>query len=115
MKENGREDKMRIIRVAAFAGALAAWASAAYAAEPVHIRIGWVVVPSDLAPLMFAKPGLAPHAGKSYVPELTHFSGTSSIVTALAAGELDSAAIAYSTFAIAIENAGLKDLRVVSD
>jgi NitT/TauT family transport system substrate-binding protein len=36
-------------------------------------------------------------------------------VTALAAGELDQAAIAYSTFAIAIENAGMKDLRIVAD
>ena len=87
----------------------------AKSAEPVPLHIGWVVVPSDLAPLMFAKPGLAPHAGQSYAPELIHFSGTSSIVTALAAGELDCAAIAYSTFAIAVENAGLKDLRVVAD
>jgi sulfonate transport system substrate-binding protein len=108
---------MRLVRTAVFALALigVALAPAAKSAEPVHLRIGWVVVPSDLAPLMFAKPGLAPHAGRSYVPELTHFSGTSTIVTALAAGELDCSAIAYSTFAIAIENAGLKDLRIVAD
>jgi sulfonate transport system substrate-binding protein len=87
----------------------------ARAEEAPHLRIGWVVVPSDLAPLMLAKPGLAPHAGKTYIPELTHFTGTSSIVTALAAGELDCAAIAYSTFAVAIENAGLTDLRIVGD
>jgi len=36
----------------------------ASAAEPYHLRIGWVVVPSDLIPLMFLQPGLAPHAGK---------------------------------------------------
>lgn len=108
---------MRLARIATLAAALAAVAAAAPARsdEPVHIRIGYVVVPSDLAPLMFAKPGLAPHAGKSYVPDLIHFTGTSTIVTALAAGELDQAAIAYSTFAIAIENAGLKDLRIIAD
>lgn len=94
---------------------LLAFLGVARAYEPVPIRIGWVVVPSDLAPLMFAKPGLAPHAGKTYAPQLTHFAGTSTIVTALAAGEIDMAAIAYSTFAIAIENAGLKDLRVIMD
>jgi sulfonate transport system substrate-binding protein len=87
----------------------------AWSAEPPELRIGWVVVPSDLAPLMLAKPSLAPHAGKTYKPVLTHFTGTSTIVTALAAGEIDCASIAYSTFAIAIENAGLKDLRIIGD
>lgn len=108
---------MRPARIATLAAALAALCipPPGNGAEPVHLRIGWVVVPSDLAPLMFAKPGLAPHAGQSYVPELTHFSGTSTIVTGLASGELDCASIAYSTFAIAIENAGLKDLRIVAD
>lgn len=105
---------MRPIRIAA--AVIASFASYAMAhADPVPLRIGWVVVPSDLAPVMLAKPELAPHAGKSYAPQLTHFTGTSTIVTALAAGELDMAAIAYSTFAIAIENAGLTDLRVVAD
>jgi NitT/TauT family transport system substrate-binding protein len=108
---------MRLASLASAALAALALAGAvpAHCAEPPRLRIGWVVVPSDLAPLMFAKPGLAPHADKTYVPELTHFTGTSTIVTALAAGELDCAAIAYSTFAIAIENAGLKDLRIVGD
>jgi NitT/TauT family transport system substrate-binding protein len=87
----------------------------AKAEEPYHLRIGWVVVPSDLAPLMFVKPGLAPHAGKTYIPELTHFSGTSTAMTALASGELDTTALAYSTFALGIENAGMADLRVIAD
>jgi NitT/TauT family transport system substrate-binding protein len=106
---------MRSLGLAIFLLAMALASGAARAAEPVHIRIGWVVVPSDLAPLMFAKPGLAPHAGKTYVPELIHFAGTSSIVTGLAANQLDMAAIAYSTFAIGIENAGMQDLRVIMD
>jgi sulfonate transport system substrate-binding protein len=87
----------------------------ARAAEPYHLRIGWVVVPADLIPLMFLKPGLAPHAGKTYIPELTHFAGTSTEMTALATGDLDLAALAYSTFALSIENAGLSDLRVIAD
>ncbi len=87
----------------------------ARAAEPYRLRIGWVVTPADLATLMFTKPGLAPNAGKTYVPELTHFAGTPAEMTALATGELDCAALAYSTFALGIENAGMNDLRVIGD
>jgi ABC-type nitrate/sulfonate/bicarbonate transport system substrate-binding protein len=87
----------------------------ALAEEPYHLRIGWVVTPADLVTLMFVKPGLAPHAGKTYVPELTHFAGTPAEMTALATGELDCAALAYSTFALGIENAGMTDLRVIAD
>ncbi|MGH7055567.1 MAG: ABC transporter substrate-binding protein [Stellaceae bacterium] len=87
----------------------------ARAAEPYHLRLGWVVVPADMVPLMFLKPGLAPHAGKTYIPELIHFAGTPTMMTALATGDLDVGALAYSTFAFAIENAGVSDLRVISD
>ena len=85
------------------------------AAEPYHLRIGWVVTPADLVTLMFVKPGLAPHAGKTYIPELTHFVGTPTEMTALATGELDCAALAYSTFALGIQNAGISHLRVIAD
>ena len=94
---------------------LAAVAPAAEAAEPYHLRIGWVVASGDLATLMFAKPGLAPHAGKTYIPELIHFEGTSTSMQALATGELDTGALAYSTFALGVANAGMEDLRVISD
>ncbi|HUZ72924.1 MAG TPA: ABC transporter substrate-binding protein [Stellaceae bacterium] len=106
---------LRKIMVAAVLGLVLAMGLAPARAEPPHLRIGWVVVPSDLAPLMFLKPGLAPHAGKTYTPELTHFAGTSTIMTALASGQLDCAALAYSTFALGIENAGMQDLRVIAD
>ena len=59
---------MRLVRMAA---ALAlAWiaASSACGAEPYRLRIGWVVAGADLATLMFAKPELARHGGKSYIP-----------------------------------------------
>jgi NitT/TauT family transport system substrate-binding protein len=84
-------------------------------AEPYHLRIGWVVAGADVATLMFAKPGLAPHAGKTYIPELIHFEGTSTAMQALATGELDTAALAYSTFALGVVNAGMSDLRVIGD
>jgi NitT/TauT family transport system substrate-binding protein len=85
------------------------------AAEPVKIRIGWVIVPSNTAPLLAAKQDLARHVGKSYVLEPVHFSGTSPMVTAIAAGELEVAPLAYSTFALAVQNAGLTDLRIIAD
>jgi sulfonate transport system substrate-binding protein len=103
-----------LLTVAALAVAIAG-AAPARAAEPYHLRIGWVVMPADLVTLMFVKPGLAPHAGKSYIPELTHFAGTPAEMTALATGELDCAALAYSTLALGIENAGMSDLRVIAD
>jgi sulfonate transport system substrate-binding protein len=87
----------------------------AQADDPVKLRIGWVVVPSDVMPLIFEKPGLTSHAGKSYTPELTHFAGTPTEMMAVAAGELDIAALAYSTFALGVQNAGMDDLRVIAD
>jgi NitT/TauT family transport system substrate-binding protein len=87
----------------------------AQADDPVKLRIGWVVVPSDVMPLIFEKPGLTPHAGKTYTPELTHFAGTPTEMMAVAAGELDIAALAYSTFALGVQNAGMDDLRVIAD
>ena len=42
-------------------------------ADPVKIRIGWVVVPANLAPILFEKPGIALHVGKSYTVENFHF------------------------------------------
>jgi len=105
--------RLRIV-AAAFVLALCGGLPAA-ADGPVHLRIGWVVVPADIMPLIYQKPGLAPHAGKSYIPELTHFTGTPTEMTALATGDLDIAALAYSTFALGVENAGMDDLRVIAD
>ena len=87
----------------------------ARADEPYHLRIGWVVAGADVATLMFDKPELAPHAGKSYVPELIHFQGTATEMQALATGQLDIAALAYSTFALGVVNAGMQDLRIIGD
>jgi sulfonate transport system substrate-binding protein len=84
-------------------------------AEPVKIRYGWVVVPASLAPVMKDKPGLLRNHGKTYQLEFTRFQGTSTQIMALAAGDLDIAALAFSAFGLAIENAKLSDLRVIAD
>lgn len=106
---------MRFARLALLALALLPPGLGPATAEPEHLRIGWMVAGADLATLMFAKPGLAVHAGKSYVPELIHFQGTPTELTALATGDLDIAALAYSTFALGIVNAGMQDLRIIAD
>ncbi|MGH7034275.1 MAG: ABC transporter substrate-binding protein [Stellaceae bacterium] len=85
------------------------------AAEPLKLRIAWAVVPAQLTSVLFAKKDLLQHYGKSYTVEAIHFRGSTPQITALAAGELDFAALAYSSFALAIQNAHLNDLRVVSD
>jgi sulfonate transport system substrate-binding protein len=105
-----------LARFACLAALLSAGlASAGARAEPLKVRIGWVIAPSNTAPLLAAKQDIARHAGKSYVIEPVHFSGTSPMVTAVASGELEIAPLAYSTFALAVQNAGLGDLRIIAD
>lgn len=106
---------MRLVKAAGILMLFAVIGFAEAAAEPYHLRIGWVIPGGDIVTVMFAKPGLAAHAGTSYIPELRHFEGTSSAMHALATADLDCAALAYSTFAVGIVNAGMKDLRAIGD
>ncbi len=85
------------------------------AAEPLKIRVAWITVPTSLAPILFAKPELARHLNSSYTVEPTRFAGSSQMTTALAAGELDIAELSYSSFAFAVENGHMSDLRVIAD
>src|SRR6202140_2929523 len=82
---------------------------------PVKIRVGWVVVPASAAPLVLEKKDILKHFGQSYVAEATRFEGTPPVITALAAGELDIGPLAFSSFGLAIQNARMDDLRVISD
>src|ERR1051325_11052985 len=87
-------------------------------AEPWTIRVGWVVTPGHLAPLIEAlgkrEPGLFKHLGKSYVMQTTRFQGTTPQIQAQAIGELDIAAFSTAALALAITNARL-DVRLVAD
>jgi sulfonate transport system substrate-binding protein len=87
----------------------------AHAGEPVKIRIGWVVPITDWALFMVEKRDLLRHAGRSYVLEPVRFASSPMVITAMAGNDLDIGNLAFSTLALAIENAGLHDLRVVSD
>jgi NitT/TauT family transport system substrate-binding protein len=84
-------------------------------ADPLNIRISWVAVPNNLPPLFMAKPEMMLHAGKSYTVDPVRFPGTPQSVAALASGDLDIALLTFSSFPLAIQNAGLQDLRVISD
>jgi sulfonate transport system substrate-binding protein len=95
--------------------ALLALGAGGLRAEPTKIRFGWVVAQANLIPFIFAKEGIARHLGTSYVLEPVHFTGTSPQIAALAAGELDIATLAYSSFAVAVQNARMTDLRVIAD
>ena len=85
------------------------------AAQPVKIRVAYVVPVANWASLLFEKPGLARHNGKSYTFEAVHFQGTPQMITALANNELEIADLAFASLAIAVQNAGMDDLRVIAD
>ena len=84
-------------------------------ADPVKIRLGVVPAPASLVPVLFGTPNIAKHAGRSYILEPVRFQGSPVQITALQAGEIDIASLGFSTFSVAIENAGMKDLRVIAD
>jgi NitT/TauT family transport system substrate-binding protein len=112
---SAREDTMRILKsVIVLAAAMLAMATVSRA-EPLKIRHSYVVPVANWTPLLTTKKDLAKHWGKSYVMEETRYQGTPTMITALATGELDIAVLAYSTLGLAIQNAGIDDLRVVAD
>ena len=68
-----------------------------------------------MALLVLEKKDILKHYGQSYVAEATRFEGTPPVITALASGELDVGPLAFSSFGLAIQNAHMDDLRVISD
>jgi sulfonate transport system substrate-binding protein len=83
-------------------------------ADPIHIREAWVA-PGNWASIWLQKKDLAKHFGQSYVMDPVHYVGTPPMITAMANNQVEVANLAYSTLGIAIENAGLDDMRVISD
>ena len=84
-------------------------------AEPVKIRSPWVAPLANLSSVWLQKKDLAVHFGQSYVFEPVRYAGTPPMITAIANNELEIGNLAFSTLPIAIENAGLDDIRVISD
>jgi NitT/TauT family transport system substrate-binding protein len=99
----------------AVAAAFGLSASVVRADEPLNIRIAWVVPVGNWASILYEKKDLMTHYGKTYTVTPTHFAGTPPMITALAAGELDIADLAYSSFATAVVNAGMSNLKFIAD
>ena len=107
---------MRTLKIALALMMIAGLLEAATArAEPVTIRAAWIAPATNWASILLEKKDLATHLGKSYVLQPERYAGTPQMVTALANDELEVADLAYSTVPIAIQNAGLSDLRVIAD
>src|SRR5690349_9926594 len=87
-KEMSREDRMRAFRLGIVVAAAVALASIhTAAAEPVKIRVGWIVAPASLVPLLFQKPELAKHYNKSYTFDPIHFASSTLQITAISQDE----------------------------
>jgi sulfonate transport system substrate-binding protein len=106
---------MRRLMLIVAAALVAVACVSARADEPVNLKIGWITVPIALAPIFEAKKDVTKHYGKTYTLEALHFAGSTPQITALASGDLDIAELSYSSFALAIQNAHLDDLRVIAD
>ena len=104
---------MRALKVAC-AGLCAIGLASAASAAPFQIREAWVA-PGNWSSIWSAKKDLARHFGQSYELDPVHYVGTPPMITALANNQIEIANLAYSTLGIAIENAGLTDMRVVAD
>jgi len=84
-------------------------------AEPLKVRVAWVAPLTDWASIWLEKKDLARHYGKSYLFEAVRYAGTPPMITAMANNELEIGSLAYSTLPIAIANAGMDDMRVLTD
>ena len=85
-------------------------------AEPPAIRLAWSVMPGELAPVIFAShPELAHNNGKTYAFAPVHITASPQMIQGLAANEIDIAAFAFSSFPLAVQNAGMTDLRIIAD
>jgi NitT/TauT family transport system substrate-binding protein len=104
----------KILMAALVAAPLALAANTANA-EPLKIRVSYVVPVGNWMSLVYEKKDVMKHHGKSYEVQVTRFQGTSLMITALAANELDVADLAYSSWSTAVQNAGMSDLRIIAD
>jgi len=104
---------MRSLKLGA-ALVLALFAASAWS-EPLKIRVAFVVPVANWSTILFEKPGLAQHMGKSYTFEAVHFQGTPPMITALANNELEIADLAFASLGFAVENAGMDDVRIIAD
>jgi len=84
-------------------------------ADPLKIRIGMQTPPDKFLTMLAHRQDIVPHVDRSYELLPIRFAASSEEVTALASGDLDIGNLAYSSLAIAIENAKLDDIRMIAE
>lgn len=114
MKRSGLPASAAAVAIVLMATAMATVAKT----DPLTIRVGWVVTPGHLAPLVEAlgkrEPQVFRHLGKSYTLQAVHFRGTTPEIEAQAINQLEVASFSSAALALAITNAHL-DERLVAD
>jgi sulfonate transport system substrate-binding protein len=83
-------------------------------AKTVEIRMAYGGVPGVISPVLFQKPEILKHYGKSYTLKPTYIAATSTAMQGLASGDFDLSYLSFTALASAIANGGL-DLKVISD
>ena len=101
------------MRMAILLIGLAVWATPGRA-DPLTIRVGWSTMPGHMIPVLFSKPEILKHYGKSYVVQPIAFRGSSPQITAMAAREVDLVAFSPATLALTVLNAHL-NTKVLAD
>ena len=91
---------MRSLKIM-LAALTAIFVSGATQAEPVKIRMAWVVPVGNWASIVLEKKELAKHLGKSYTFEAVRYRGTPQTITALATGDLEIGLLSYTSFPLA--------------
>jgi ABC-type nitrate/sulfonate/bicarbonate transport system substrate-binding protein len=87
--------------------ALALAAAAPASADPFKLRVSYDTIPTHLAPIIFKMPDQTKYFGKDYTIDFIRFKGSSLVLQALAADQVDVGVLAFSTFATGILNAKL--------
>lgn len=93
--------------------ALASVAVAAWA-QPVKLRVNYSVVPPHLVPVLFMKKDLIRHEGKSYTTDFIYTGGSSLVLQAMAANEMDLGVYTMNAFSAAVQNAKMP-LVIIAD
>ena len=93
------------------AAAVCAWPgvySSASFAQPVEIRVAYGATPAVMLGLVFEKPDVMKHYGKTYTVKRMFFPASSQEIQAFVANELDVGFLAFASLPLAVQNAGAK-------
>lgn len=83
-------------------------------AQPVKLRINYSIVPPHLVPVLFMKKDLIKHEGKSYTTDFIYTGGSSLVLQAMAADEMDLGVYTMNAFSAAVQNAKMP-LMMIAD